>query len=138
LVACSTIHRLRALHILLQACMVEWGSTPEHGAEAIKLLGCHPAPSSAFARPNRVGLFYRILADSRWVDKKPEDLKTTIYKKLEQELGISDLNSDPKLTTLVDVVLGADNENATVPWETVKTVFKKLDEELVTSRRNGS
>lgn len=138
LVACSTVHRLRALHILLQACIVEWGDNPEHRTEAIELLGCHPAPSSVYARPNRVGLFYRILADSSWVGEKPSILETTITEGLQQELGVNTLDSNSEFVKLVREVLTADNENVPLSWDTTKAVFTKLDKELGTPRGNGS
>jgi len=138
LVACSTVHRLRALHILLQACIVEWGDNPEHGTEAIELLGCHPAPSSVYARPNRVGFFYRILADSSWVGEKRSVLETTITEDLQRELGVNTLESNFEFVKLVREVLTADNENVPLSWDVTKAVFKQLDKELGTPRGNDS
>lgn len=137
LVAFSTVHRLRALHILLQACIVEWGENPEHGTEAIELLGCHPVPSSVYARPNRVGLFYRILADSSWTGEKRSVLETTITEDLQQELGVNKIESNSDFVKLVREVLTADNENVPLSWDTTMAVFKKLDKELGTPRGSG-
>lgn len=137
LVARSTDHRLRALAILLQACMVEWGSTTEHGTEAVSLLRCHPAPSLASERLNRAGLFYRILADGPWADRTKRDMFTAICNGLQQELGVKEFDPSSPFAKLVKDVISAENESATLSWDVCKAVFQELEREPGISRGAG-
>ncbi|WP_300434400.1 hypothetical protein [Zoogloea sp.] len=144
LVAWSTVHRLRALHILLQACMAELGNNPKHGAEAISILGCLPVPSSSHAKVNRVELFCRVLADFPWPDSKSyydaqEELYESVNKALQHELGVRVLkDEDPIIHDLVCGVFNAVDPDAPLAWETIKKAFQRLDVVLGMLRRDAS
>lgn len=144
LVAWSTVHRLRALHILLQACMAELGSSPEHGPEAISMLGCQPVSTLARTQVNRIGLFYRVLTDSPWPDSKSYDdaqieLYESVNKALQHELGVKVLKDEEHIIhELVCRVFSAVDPDAPLAWETIKTAFQRLDAVLGIPRRDAS
>jgi len=131
-------HRLNALHILLQACMVEWSHDPLHREDALKFLGCDLAPPSLAVKINRLGLLYRILTDQPWPDATlTDDTKKQLSKlaktQLRQELGVDEGSSNATLAaieSLVDEVFSLSQEDDKLSWTTGEPAFKKLDELL--------
>ena len=137
LVACSTTHRLRALHILLQACMMEWVSSKDHKTKAVALLGFCPMPSSVPvpAVANRAEVFFRALTGMSWPDVRETDFPSKwaqrLNQELQQELGVDRLGNEFQfLEILVKEVLGANDGKSKLTWGTASGAFRTLDQQL--------
>jgi len=130
LISYTTPHRLRALHILLQACMVEWSNDGVHRNDALELLGCAPAPLSSGVKANRLGLFYRVLTGRPWPEIKLTDDESTKIKKfaiaqLQAELEVE--SSSSLCVRLVKEVFDAIQQDEALSWESGSELFKMLD-----------
>jgi hypothetical protein len=132
-------HRLRALHILQQACLAEWASDRfgPHAAEASTLLNSCDLPPRPNLRVNRAQLFFRLVADNNSklselsaADKAAIDCETV--KKIAEELGFRPGALDepmPVMRQLVEAILRRDEDQA-LPWDVVQPVFLALEKVL--------
>jgi len=124
-------HRLRALHFLLQACMVQWAADdPKHGPCALELLGIVYLPPIR-RDVNRVSLFKKILMESSAPSRDVEKLNSEIVEQIRNELGVdADFRGAPipAILKLIGEIDGDVTGSLPITWETAKSLFEGLDE----------